>query len=105
MGFRSNKLLEIFPMEQINQLIGCLGILNIFFKRSTIMSQKKYEIKSSCPKCGDTFLAVLTPEEIEKRFGKVANIELDCYECTLKYKTEMKTACPEWDKDSKLEQS
>jgi hypothetical protein len=69
------------------------------------MSQKKYEIKSSCPKCGDTILAVLTPEEIKQRFGNVSNIELECHECMLKYKTEMKTACPEWDKDCKIEQS
>jgi len=68
------------------------------------MSQKKYEIKSSCPRCGDTFLAVLTSEEIKMRFGKVSNIELDCHECMLKFKTEMKIACPEWDKDCKLEQ-
>jgi len=56
------------------------------------MSHKKYETKSSCPQCGDTFLAVLTPEEINKRFGKLSNIELDCHECMLKLKMEMKTA-------------
>lgn len=69
------------------------------------MSKKRYTIQSSCPKCGCTGLTVLTPEEIKARYGNVPNIDLECGECMLKYTTEVKTACPEWDQDCKLENS
>jgi hypothetical protein len=48
---------------------------------------------------------VLSPEEIKAKYGNVPNIDLECGECMLKYTTDVKTACPEWDQDCKLEQS
>ncbi len=37
--------------------------------------------------------------------GMFPNIDLECGECMLKYTTDVKTACPEWDQDCKLQQS
>jgi hypothetical protein len=34
----------------------------------------------------------------------VANVEMDCGECMIKYETDIKTACPEWDKDCKIKE-
>ena len=41
---------------------------------------------------------------MEERYGKLPNAEMECGECMAKYQTEMKTACPEWDADCKLEE-
>jgi len=41
---------------------------------------------------------------MKARYGDVPNIELECGECMVKYQEKMKTACPEWDKDCKLQQ-
>jgi hypothetical protein len=71
-------------------------------KRGTFMARKKYQIKTACPQCGCTELTVLSAEEIKKKYGDVPNFDLECGECMLKYTAEMKTACPEWDKDCKL---
>lgn len=67
------------------------------------MTSKKYQIKGACPQCGCTDVTVLSAEEMKKKYGDVPNIELDCSACTAKYDSEMKTACPEWDKDCKLD--
>lgn len=69
------------------------------------MTKKRYTIKSACPKCGCSSLNALSKEEIQERYGNVPNIELECGECMLKYTTEMKTACPEWDDECKLMES
>jgi hypothetical protein len=67
------------------------------------MSKKHYTIKSSCPKCGCSGLTVLSPEEIKAKYGDVPNIDLECGECMLKYTSDMKTACPEWDQECRME--
>jgi len=66
------------------------------------MSTKRYKIETSCPQCGCSAVTHLSSEEIKKRYHDVANVEMDCSECLIKYETDMKTACPEWDKDCKL---
>jgi hypothetical protein len=66
------------------------------------MSTKRYKIETSCPQCGCSAVTHLSKEEIQERYGDIANVEMDCSECLIKYETDMKTACPEWDKDCKL---
>ena len=68
------------------------------------MSAKRYKIETSCPQCGCSAVTHLSAEEIKKRYGDVSNVEMDCSECLIKYETDMKTACPEWDKDCKLKE-
>lgn len=67
------------------------------------MTSKKYQIKGACPQCGCTDVTVLSAEDMKEKYGDVPNIELDCSACMAKYDTEMKTACPEWDKECKLD--
>ena len=66
------------------------------------MSTKRYKIETSCPQCGCSAVTHLSAEEIKERYPGVANVEMDCRECLIKYETDLKTACPEWDKDCKL---
>ncbi len=66
------------------------------------MSKKRFQIKSACPQCGCSFTQALTKEEMMERYGHVPNIELECGECMLKYETDIKSACPEWDKECKM---
>ena len=66
------------------------------------MSNKRYEIKSSCPQCGCSAVSNLSKEEMMERFGEVPNVELECSACMAKFNTEMKTACPDWDKECQL---
>ncbi len=66
------------------------------------MTEKKYTIKTACPQCGCSAVSHLTAEEIKKKFGDVPNVEMECSECMAKYTTDMKTACPEWDKACKM---
>ena len=66
------------------------------------MASKRYQIKGSCPQCGCTDLTVLTAEEIKEKYGDQPNIHMDCSECMLQYEADRETACPEWDKDCKL---
>lgn len=68
------------------------------------MSSKRYKIETSCPQCGCSAVTHLSAEEIKKRYQDVPNVEMDCAECMLKYETDMKTACPEWDKDCKIKE-
>jgi hypothetical protein len=63
------------------------------------MSPKRYRIQSGCPQCGCSFATHLTPEEIQKKYDGLANVELECGECMLKYTTPVKDACPEWDQE------
>lgn len=67
------------------------------------MTSKKYQIKGACPQCGCSDVSVLSAEEMKEKYGDQPNIELDCSACMAKYDTEMKTACPEWDKECKLD--
>lgn len=66
------------------------------------MSTKRYKIQTSCPQCGCSAVMHLSAEEIKERFPGVANVEMDCSECSITYETDLKTACPEWEKDCKL---
>ncbi|MDY6879501.1 MAG: hypothetical protein V2J25_17910 [Desulfatiglans sp.] len=68
------------------------------------MTNKTYKIQSTCPQCGCSAVSHLSKEEMKAKFGDVPNVEMECSECVAKYETDMKTACPEWDKDCKLEQ-
>jgi hypothetical protein len=66
------------------------------------MSNKRYEIKSSCPQCGCSAVSHLSKEEMMERYGEVPNVELECSECMANIKLKMKDACPEWDKECQL---
>jgi hypothetical protein len=66
------------------------------------MSNKRYQIKTACPQCGCSAVSHLSAEEIQASYGDVANVEMECSECMLKYATPMESACPEWDKECKL---
>jgi len=66
------------------------------------MSNKRYEIKTSCPQCGCSAVSHLSHEEMMERFGDVPNVELDCTECMAKFDIDMKGACPEWDKECRM---
>ena len=68
------------------------------------MSPKKYKFQTSCPQCGCSAVSHLSAEEIKERFGDVPNVDMECGECMLKYQTEVKTACPEWDEECKLQE-
>ena len=68
------------------------------------MTKKQYTVRTSCPQCGCSAVSHLSKEEIKDKFGDVPNIEMECNECVTKYETDMKTACPEWDKDCRLEE-
>ncbi len=67
------------------------------------MEKKRYTIQTACPQCGCSSVSHLSEEEIREKFGDVPNVEMECQECMLKYSTEMKIACPEWDKDCRLD--
>ncbi len=67
-------------------------------------SQKRYRIEAACPQCGCSSVSHLTKEEIRKRFGDVPNVELECSACMLKYSKPMKEACPEWDKECRMQE-
>ncbi len=66
------------------------------------MAKKKYSIKTACPQCGCSNLQALSPEEIKERYGDVPNVEVECHECMMNYEEEMKTACPEWDEECRM---
>lgn len=63
------------------------------------MSQKRYQIKTSCPQCGCSAVSHLSSDEIKARYGEVPNVDMECSQCMLQYQTPMKEACPEWDKE------
>ena len=66
------------------------------------MPSRTYKITTSCPQCGCSAVSHLSAEEIKNRFGDVPNVEMECSECMIKYETDMKTACPEWDKECRM---
>ena len=66
------------------------------------MAKKRYTIKTGCPQCGCSGVQALSEEEMRERYGDVPNFDMECSECMAKYTADMKTACPEWDKDCKL---
>ena len=66
------------------------------------MSKSRFKIQTTCPQCGCSAVSHLSKEEIKERFGDVPNAEMECSECLLKYETPMEEACPEWDKECKM---
>jgi len=68
------------------------------------MAEKRYKIETLCPQCGCSAVSHLNAEEIRERYGDVPNVEMECNECVIKYTTDMKEACPEWDKECKMNQ-
>ena len=68
------------------------------------MAKKRYTINTACPQCGCSGAQALSEAEMKERYGHVHNIELECGECMLKYKEEMEKACPEWDKECKMQE-
>ena len=68
------------------------------------MAKKRYNIKTGCPQCGCSGVQALSEEEMRERYGDVPNFDMECSECMEKYTADMKTACPEWDKDCKLQE-
>lgn len=69
------------------------------------MTKKRYRIKTACPQCGCSAVSHLSIEEIREKYRDVPNVETVCSACMKKYTSPMETACPEWDKDCKLEQT
>ena len=66
------------------------------------MKKKRYTMQTTCPQCGCSAVSHLTADEIKERYGNVPNVEMECSECMLHYETEMKKACPEWDKECRI---
>ena len=66
--------------------------------------KKRYQIQTTCPRCGCSAVNHLSDEEMRERFGDVPNVDMECSECMLQYETDMKTACPEWDEECRLQE-
>ena len=49
------------------------------------------------------YLIKLLYQEIKERYGAAPNVQMECHECVSKYTTPMAEACPEWDKECKLQ--
>ena len=67
------------------------------------MANKKYKITTACPQCGCSRAQVLSAAEMKEKYGDVPNFEMECHECMETYMSEMKTACPEWDEECRLQ--
>jgi len=65
---------------------------------------KRFEIKTACPQCGCSAVSHLSREEMLEKYGNVANVEMECSACRARYEAPMKEACPEWDKECRLNQ-
>ena len=68
------------------------------------MAKERYTINSACPQCGCSGAQVLSEAEMTQRYGHVANFDMECGECMLKYSEKMEKACPEWDQECKLKE-
>jgi hypothetical protein len=68
------------------------------------MAKKRYTVQTACPQCGCSRSQVLSEEEMKKRYGHVPNFDMECSECMEKYTSEIKTACPEWDKECRMKE-
>lgn len=67
------------------------------------MSDKTYEVKTTCPRCGCCETACLSEEEAQARLGSTERVETVCQSCREKYETPVQTACLEWDETCNLE--
>ncbi|MCW7754588.1 hypothetical protein OOT00_11395 [Desulfobotulus sp. H1] len=70
----------------------------------TNKERKSYKVTMACPQCGCSAVSHLSKEAIQKRFGDIPNVELECHECMLKYEAARADACPEWDKECQMMQ-
>ncbi len=66
------------------------------------MSNKTYQMETSCPQCGCSAVSHLTADQIKESFGDVPNVDIECSECAKKFQTNMKEACPEYAKECNL---
>jgi hypothetical protein len=78
------------------------GTVSVTLNKRYIMKNRRYTIRTTCPQCGCSAVSHLGYKEIREKFGDVPNVEMECHECMLKYETQVKEACPEWDKDCKM---
>lgn len=60
------------------------------------MSNKTYQMETSCPQCGCSAVSHLTADQIKERFGDVPNVDIECSECSKKFQTSMKEAVMAW---------
>jgi predicted nucleic acid-binding Zn-ribbon protein len=67
------------------------------------MAKKRYTVKTGCPQCGCSRSQVLSEEEMKERYGHVPNFDMECGECMEKFSAEMKSACPEWDQECRMQ--
>jgi hypothetical protein len=68
------------------------------------MAKKRYKVQTACPQCGCSQSQVLSEEEMKERYGHVPNFDMECSECMEKYTSDIKTACPEWDKECRMQE-
>ena len=68
------------------------------------MAKKRYTVQTACPQCGCSRSQVLSEDEMKERYGHVPNFDMECGKCMEKYTSEMKTACPEWDKECRIQE-
>jgi hypothetical protein len=68
------------------------------------MAKKRYTVQTGCPQCGCSRSQVLSEEEMKERYGHVPNFDMECGECMEKFTSEMKTVCPEWDKECQMQE-
>jgi len=68
------------------------------------MAKKRYTVQTACPQCGCSRAQVLSDEEMKERYGHVPNFDMECGECMQKFTSEMKTACPDWDKACQMQE-
>lgn len=68
------------------------------------MAKKRYTVQTACPQCGCSRSQVLSEEEMKERYGHVPNFDMECGECMEMYTSEMKDACPDWDKECQLKE-
>ena len=97
---------ELFFVQLFLHLAVCIpfGTGRLHFGGIFFHAFTAFHIKTACPQCGCTELTVLSPEEIKEKYGDVANFDMECGECMEKYMAEMKSACPEWDQDCKMQE-
>lgn len=67
------------------------------------MAKKRYEVKGVCPNCACGTPNHLSAEEIKAKVIDGENIEINCPECMEVYRANLKSACPEYAEDCRLE--
>jgi hypothetical protein len=67
------------------------------------MSKKRYQVRAVCPNCACGTVSDLTAEEIKARTIDGENLELNCPECMEVHRANVRTVCPEYAEDCRLE--